>query len=171
MLISDTLNKAIENNDMISIRSSFHTIILSDPAFATEKFDQTLNYVKRLNINGLFDEHDGEELLPEAEWDHDYFDLIASKLQDNFSEERIKQLKNVAKKLSVSDNNLTIQEKDINEINRKKDSDKIEDKYNSTSTNVKKSEVKYGKELGWIGAIGVAVATAYVLHRIFKRGK
>lgn len=97
MAISETLKNAVFNGDLTAVRSCFYTILLSDPGFKTNKFDEALEYVKSKNMENFIDEHDGEMLIPEEEWNDEYFDLLASKLQDNFSEIRIRQLKEVAK--------------------------------------------------------------------------
>ena len=102
MAVDDGLKLAVDNRDIVAVKSSFYTMILSDPTFRTSKFDEAFQYVKNSNLDGFIDEHDGEELLPESEWDEDYFDLLASKLLDNFSEERIQQLKKVAAGLDDS---------------------------------------------------------------------
>ena len=103
MVMNENFRRAIENKDIVSIRSFFYTIILSDPGFKTNKFDEALAFVKDKNIEGVIVAHDEEELLPEEKWTEEYFDLLASKLQDNFSEERIEQIKKVAKRLNTAE--------------------------------------------------------------------
>lgn len=182
MSISDTLKKAVEIGDIITIRSSFYTIILSDPGFKTNSFEEALNYVKNANITGLMDEHDGEELLSESEWDDDYFDLLASKLQDNFSEERIEQLKKVAHKLSslkekkqneklVFEKMDLHQESDSNNTNYYEENKKTRNDYSSSKCNNRVTSSNHIDELSWIGIAGVALVVFWILRHIFKGGK
>lgn len=46
MKISTVMEKAIEEQDLDTIYSSFYTIALSDPGFLTGRFEETLKYIK-----------------------------------------------------------------------------------------------------------------------------
>ena len=93
------LEEAIEKKNLVGIYSVFYTIAHGDPNFSTNKFRNVLNYVKNKNIEGLFQEYDGEEFEKEENWDEDYWALVASSLMDNFCEERINHLECVGKKV------------------------------------------------------------------------
>lgn len=93
------LEEAIEKNSLVGIYSVFYTIAHGDPNFSTNKFKETLAYVKTKNIQGLIQEYDGEEFETEDKWNEGYWALIASSLMDNFCEERIAHLEAVGKKV------------------------------------------------------------------------
>lgn len=175
MAISETLRKAVNDKDITAIRSCFYTIVLSDPGFKTQKFDEALNFVKASNVDGVVDVHDGEELLPEEEWNDAYFDFLASKMQDNFSEERIEQLKKVAKGISNSVETKDVQkEPNMNNshtASRNNDSQNGNNKYNSSSNKSKSLNVNSIEDYTWLGIVGVAIVTLWILGRILKRGK
>ncbi|SHM97403.1 hypothetical protein SAMN02746066_04166 [Anaerosporobacter mobilis DSM 15930] len=99
MNISKTMEDAISSNNIFGIRSSFYTIVLSDPGFATGRFEKTLEYVKSKNIQGLIDEHNNKDFLEESDWNEEYCSLLASELQENFSLERIEHLIKVSKQV------------------------------------------------------------------------
>lgn len=148
MAISETLKNAVDNHDVTAVRSCFYTIVLSDPGFQTNRFDEALNFVRSSHMDGLMDAHDGEELLPEEEWNEEYFDLLVSKLQDNFSEERIEQVKKVAKAI------------------KNRDSDGSSNKSRTVESSIQRND-----DYVWLGILGVVVAAFFVLRRIFKGGK
>ena len=93
------LEEAIEKKSLVGIYSVFYTIAHGDPNFSTNKFKETLAYVKTKNIQGLMQEYDGEEFETEDNWNEGYWALIASSLMDNFCEERIAHLEEVGKKV------------------------------------------------------------------------
>ena len=93
------LEEAIEKKSLVGIYSVFYTIAHGDPNFSTNKFKETLAYVKTKNIQGLIQEYDGEEFETEDKWNEGYWALIASSLMDNFCEERIAHLEEVGKKV------------------------------------------------------------------------
>ena len=156
MIISENLKNAVLDNDLTAIRSSFYTILLSDPGFETDRFDEALEYVKSHNVKDLIDEHDGEELLEKEYWNEEYFDLLASKLQDNFSKERIKQLKTVAKEVYSCDS----------------DDEVKKDEYTSNvSTNKAKtiiSDICFDDKYAWVRKLGIFIVVVWFIRYIFK---
>ena len=96
MALSKTMETAIVERDLGKIYSSFYTILLSDPSFESKKFDEALEIVKSKNIPGFMQPFNGKGLLDKSEWNHEYWDKLASELIDNFSEQRIKDLKAVS---------------------------------------------------------------------------
>lgn len=99
MVISKTLEDAINNKKISAIRSVFYSIAHEDPSFSTGKFVETFEYVKSKNIEGLFDEFDGTEFKPEEEWDEEYWAEVASELMDNFCAKRINHLMRIGRKI------------------------------------------------------------------------
>lgn len=97
MEMTETLRSAIETKNISRIHSVFYTIAHEDPSFASGKYEETLRYVKNLNLNGLIEEHDGTDFAPQEEWNSDYWAAVASELQDNFSQERINHMIEVGK--------------------------------------------------------------------------
>lgn len=173
-MISEGLKRAVAEHDIVAARSSFYTIILSDPMFQTNKFDEALEYVKRHPFEGFMDPHDGEELIGEAQWDEAYFDLLASKLQDNFSEERILQLKRVAK--GLRDRGLTPKPQVKSAPEHKT---AAEGKTRAAASETKTKRAKQGekrssgrsfasKDFSWLWAVGGVVAAGLVLRKLLK---
>jgi hypothetical protein len=97
MEMTETLKSAIEERNISRIRSVFYTIAHEDPSFASGKYEETLKYVKGLNIEGFIEAHNGSEFAPQDAWDKEYWAEVASELQDNFSQERIDHLIEVGK--------------------------------------------------------------------------
>ncbi|MBO5020450.1 MAG: hypothetical protein J6D52_07280 [Clostridia bacterium] len=104
MKLSKTMEDAISTKDISRIYSSFYTILLSDPGFATEKFNQVFNEVVSRNIEGLIQKYDGKTFESSEMWNQQYWDKVASELMDNFCRERIEHLKEVGKKVYSSNN-------------------------------------------------------------------
>ena len=164
MAISETLKNAVEKKDITTIRSSFYTIIMSDPGFKTNRFDEALNYVKSHDVEGFIDVHDEEELLPESEWDSEYFDLLVSKMQDNFSEERIEQIKRVAEYISDKEHNSNVNDENENKI-------KIKNNCCPNSESVNDNLTENGnEERKWLGIICVVSVFLFICG-ILKRRK
>ena len=97
MAISKTMEEAIQENDLGKIHSAFYTILLSDPGFTSNKFDEAFSYVERKDIEGFIQPHNGTAFEDESKWDQAYWDRLASELMDNFSHERIEHLKAVSR--------------------------------------------------------------------------
>lgn len=99
MALSKTMEDGIKEKDLEKIYSSFYTILLSDPGFYTEKFDEALEIVKGKNISGFIQQYNGTPFEDESNWTQEYWDRLASELMDNFCEERIVMLKKVSMKV------------------------------------------------------------------------
>ncbi len=104
MTLNKTMENAIRAKDYGSIYSSFYTILLSDPGFATDKFDATLEEVKKRNLDELFKKYNGTPFKMPEDWNQEYWDSVASELVDNFCPERINHLKDISNKLYSSTN-------------------------------------------------------------------
>ena len=90
---------AVEERNVLHIKSALTSITLKDRNFSTGEFDEGLRYVESKNIAGLYDDFDGEELKPESEWNQDYWTYINVSLVDNFCKERIDLLKKIGRKI------------------------------------------------------------------------
>lgn len=138
-MVSKMLQDAVKKRDLIAARSAFYTIILLDPSFTKGKFNEALQYVKNSGWDNFIDEHNGEELEPEEEWNEEYFDLLAAKLQENFSEQRIRDLKRVARKLSPA-------RQEVVEKERKKEEQRVQyksvEKSRTNESGTRKAESK-----------------------------
>lgn len=168
-MANEILEKAIKEKDLTTIRSTLYTIILSDPAFRTNKFDETLEYVKKKDVEGLIDEHNKEELKPKEEWNEEYFDLLLSELLDNFSIERIEYIKKVSKELYTKNVKKTDSKKTTNNYvtsNRKKSEPKKE----KTNSSVKKVVVKQEKkeDKSYVIVLAVIALIGYMIKKLFK---
>ena len=164
MEISDGLKRSIETHDIVGARSSFYTIILSDPEFTTNRFDEAITYVKERGFTDIFDEHDGEELKNSNKWNETYFDFMASKLQDNFSEKRIQYLKEIARYL------YTLKMTECKVYN----SDNTENNNSGRKTSRKNIKVETaGDQTDYspLLIIGIVLGAWFVLHKLFKGGK
>lgn len=164
MNISKTLQEAIDKKDILGIHSSFYTIALSDPGFSTGKFEEVLNYVKEKKIDGFLEPHDDEEFLDKELWTEEYWSHTASKLQDNFSEERIQHLIDVGKKVYPNT------EKKIQNQNTKRTYSGSTTKSKVKST--RKAEDKTSEETSelWKG-IAFAAGMILLFNRILKGDK
>lgn len=96
---NDYLKEAISHKNLTRIYNEFSVIAHEDPSFSTNKFEQTLEYVESLNILGLKKPFDGRIFEGQENWNEEYWALLVSSLLDNFSDERIKHLKEVSKYL------------------------------------------------------------------------
>lgn len=140
------LEEAIEKKSLVGIYSVFYTIAHGDPNFSTNKFKETLAYVKTKNIQGLMQEYDGEEFETEDNWNEGYWALIASSLMDNFCEERIAHLEAVGKKVYKMTRRIeSVEGKSQNANNKKNISNSKSGKKISTNKNQErfKSEHSY----------------------------
>lgn len=97
MVISKTMEDAVREKDLGKIHSAFYTIMLSDPGFTSNKFDEAFSYVMGRGIEGVIQPHNGTVFEDESKWDQAYWDRLASELMDNFSLERIEHLKAVSR--------------------------------------------------------------------------
>jgi len=96
MIVAESINNAISEGDIKSIRLMMKNSLLVDPSFA--EFDE----MSRLagNVRGLYDAHDGRELSQDKyAWNDDYMNNLMVQVVDNFSHERLDHLKEVVRYL------------------------------------------------------------------------
>ena len=90
--------------DMYDIIGALMGYINADPAFKTNDFDDAVDYVLKYGISkeDLFSEFDPELDFEEdsAKWNEEYYSYARVCLKDNFSEKRIKHVKDIARKLN-----------------------------------------------------------------------
>lgn len=91
------LEEAINNNNIVRIKSAFTMIAHEDRSFSSGKFKEALNYVKAKNIDGLFEKYDNRPFEVRDNWNEDYWALIVSSLVSNFCQERIDHLEEISK--------------------------------------------------------------------------
>lgn len=175
MEMTETLRKAIEIRNISRIHSVFYTIAHEDPSFETGKYEETLRYVKNLNLEGFIAEHNGEEFRAQEEWNKEYWAEVASELQDNFSQKRIEHLIEVGKyvygKKSTNsesvDFNKTIMESNTVEEGRTEESS-FEN--NNVESKDMKKQLKNSDDIDrWLFVAGIFVGIC-ILIRLF-RGK
>lgn len=97
---NDLMKQAIEEKCELSIKSCLKGIIYSDRSFSNNEFDDALEYIKSSGVN-LYKAYDGKELLfneaKKSALTDDDFTKAVFLLTENFCEERIRDLKNIAK--------------------------------------------------------------------------
>ena len=97
--MNDSLKKAIEEKNLLNIHNALSALTFKDEGFYTSEFEDTLREVESYNIEGLYDEFDGEEFKPESEWNKEYWAYLNASLIDNFCHERIDMLEKVGRKV------------------------------------------------------------------------
>jgi len=96
MTVAESINKAISNGDIKSIRLMMKNSLLADPSFAE------FNEMTRIagNLSGLYDAHDGRTLNSDkSAWNDDYMNNLMVQVVDNFSHERLNHLMEVVRYL------------------------------------------------------------------------
>jgi hypothetical protein len=96
-MVSDEFKKNVATGDITLVRSSLVNYIMMDSTF--KEFDEALQYAK-LKMDII--EKNGEPVFNENtdNWDKAYFDKQLTALLFNFSEERIRHLKDIRKVLT-----------------------------------------------------------------------
>lgn len=96
MTVEESINKAVSEGDIKSIRIMMKNSLLVDPSFA--EFDEMSMIAG--NMPGLYDEHDGRELnRDKSAWNDDYMNKLLVQVVGNFSRERLNHLKEVIRHL------------------------------------------------------------------------
>lgn len=102
------VQECIENSDVRGLKGALVGIIFSDRSFKSGDFDNTLSYIKnKTNIN-IMERFDNGELLSNkinsGKVTEDDFEEAVYNLKVNFCEERIKDVKKLAKVLYGKNN-------------------------------------------------------------------
>ena len=100
MALTDSFREAVLSGDVVSVRIMMEDSLLADRTFAT------FNEMEKAaaSMEGLYDEHDGEELVEDHSlWNDDYMNSQMVKVLSNFSHERLDHLKQVVRYLRPAD--------------------------------------------------------------------
>lgn len=93
MNLSQEFTDAVMSGNEMRVRIMMKDAMLLDPSM--KQFDAMLKYASE-NMNDIYDEHDGEELITDkSKWDKSYMNDEMVAVVDNFSKERIRLLKNI----------------------------------------------------------------------------
>ena len=121
-MVSSEFKLAVANNDILLTRIMLKDALILDPTF--EKFDEMMVHVRR-NIPDILVPFDGDYLENDRnKWDIDVMNRELVQLLDNFSEIRIKHLKQVvsvvlAQKAQQIRNNRVIQKRSNDNLDKK----------------------------------------------------
>lgn len=96
MALTNSFYEAVKEENVRRVRIMMKDSLLVDPTFTDfNNMDKTAR-----TMSGLYDEHDGRELISdESQWNDDYMDKLMVQVVNNFSHERIDHLKDVVRKL------------------------------------------------------------------------
>ncbi len=99
MSVSNEFIENVNSGDVSNVRSALLNYIFIDPTFGA--FDEALRFAKQKLP--VFEEHDGKTFeLDESKWDEDYYGSLCTGLLMNFSQERLKHLRDVAAKVVIN---------------------------------------------------------------------
>lgn len=94
--ISDYLHESIQNKDIDEIRKAILAYIEIDPAFKTKSFDEAVKYAEARGFN-VYQQHDPNvDSAGGATREEDFY-MLQIALTRNFSEERVKKIKELGK--------------------------------------------------------------------------
>ncbi len=96
MAVSEDYRQAVKTGNTLRVRLMLKNSFILDPTGVS--FDEMFDYAKS-NIDGLVVEHDGEIFKNQSEWNEEYYNEQTVKVMDNFSEERLNLLKDMAGKI------------------------------------------------------------------------
>lgn len=96
MALTKAFYNAVQSGDILSVRIMMQDSLLVDPTFVD--FDAMEKAAA--SMVGLYDEHDGKELVQDRNlWNDNYMDRVMVKVLSNFSHERLDHLKEVVRYL------------------------------------------------------------------------
>lgn len=92
-MLTEEFKKAVEENDIYLVRIMLKDTMMIDPSF--KEFNELSSYAIK-NMEGVYDEHDGEILKENSsDWNEEYIDEQMTKFISNFSKERLKLLRDI----------------------------------------------------------------------------
>lgn len=104
------VQECIERSDIRGLKGAFVGIIFSDRSFKSGDFENTLSYIKTKTNMNIMERFDGGELLSNkinsGKVTEDEFEEAVYNLKVNFCEERIKDVKKLAKVLYGKNNTI-----------------------------------------------------------------
>lgn len=96
MALTNAFNEAVNSGNIRRIRIMMKDSLLVDPTF--KEFEEMEKKVK--TIKGIYDTHDGRIFEhDDKKWDDNYMDKQMVQLVSNFSDERIKHIKDIVSHL------------------------------------------------------------------------
>ena len=121
-MVSDEFKMNVATGDITLVKSSLVNYIIMDSTF--KKFDEALEYAK-LTMEII--EKNGEPVFDKNtdNWDEKYFDKQLTALLFNFSEERIRHIKDIRKVLRQRAINNTLSSKTDIKKNEKRTGEKV----------------------------------------------
>lgn len=95
---SNFLQECIEKRDLNGIKNALYVALNADRYFSTGNFDDILNYAKERVPEFILPDK-GETFKPESEWTEDYWSKLSVSLKNEFTMEKVRQLKKMSAKL------------------------------------------------------------------------
>lgn len=92
-----TYNNAIEKKEIGVLKALLVGILAGDPTFATTEFEEAKKYIeeKGIKLEEDYVKLEGEYASEESEWDEKYYQMQLVWLEDNFSKERMNEIKKI----------------------------------------------------------------------------
>ena len=153
-MVSEKFKEIVKNGDKLEIKVSLKNRLLF--ARDIDSFDEMLCNVRKNNID-IYEKHDNKNFPSEdlGEWNENLLDKEINNLVDNFSEERVKNIRKLIQKLVPKTMNSTTS-------NSKRSFSQSNSYREKFEKNRKKSENNFNKNIG-IGLTavgGVVIATS-----------
>ncbi|MEI0491527.1 hypothetical protein R4J17_03695 [Brachyspira intermedia] len=95
---SNFLQECIEKRDVEGIKNILYMSLNTDRSFSIDNFDNILNYAKERVPEFILPDK-GETFKPESEWTESYWSELAVSLRNEFTMEKVRQLKKMSEKL------------------------------------------------------------------------
>lgn len=165
---NNALRDALNAQDISAVHSYLYTMILSDPGFQSSRFDDALRIAIQ-QLPQVIEPHNGEELKPESEWAEEYYDLLTSKLIDNFSMERINQLKKVARVLYPTPAAKPVQKVSENHSPVAPTITVVSKSDSMPNRGIKKAEAKEDKTTYFVFLAGIVVLFGLLVSYLFRK--
>ena len=103
------LQECIEKRDIEGIKNVLYTSLNNDRTFYTSRFDDMLNYVKE-KVPEVILPDKGEVFEDESNWTEKYWTKVAVSLRNEFTMEKVRQLKKMSEKLYPARNTIPHQD-------------------------------------------------------------
>ena len=147
-MITKKFEEIVKNGNKLEIKVALKNRLLF--ARDIDSFDEMLEYVKRKGID-IYEKHDNENFPSEdsGEWNDSLLDKEINNLLDNFSKERISNIRKLIAKLGNKNANIT-EKQTPNKIFDQKNSKNHKKYYDR-----KRSEINFNKNIGiGLSAVG-----------------
>jgi len=102
--LNEVIDDKIRSNDVDALRGILVGIINRDPTFATKRYDEAIDYIIHVNKIEIYDDRGIIKLAGEYEtdsdsWDKEYYRKQLAWLSQNYTEERVKNIKRIGEKV------------------------------------------------------------------------